>query len=305
MPREKKKMLILAILAILRDGTDADHRIRQAEIITRLQRDHHLSATRKSVRKNLGDLQEAGYPVVFRKGWYYEHGYTPAEMDYLLDCVSGSALPESQRTALLQKLTKLGGPFYEPGREIVSYKPANPQFLYTLDTLHRAVAEGRQVSFKYGNYDVDKQLHPRLNEEGKPKLYKVNPYRVSTANGRYYLICNVDKYDELCHFRVDRIMECKQLKSALKPISKLANADEAPLTEQYVDEHPYMYTGKPKKHRIEVRRDHINDVLDWFGMNVTFEKVTEESAVAVVVADPTSVELWLRRYREYAKPVEK
>ena len=75
MPAEKKKMLILAILGILRDGTDENNRIRQAEIITRLNRDYHLTATRKSVRKNLADLQEAGYPVRFRKGWFYEHPF--------------------------------------------------------------------------------------------------------------------------------------------------------------------------------------------------------------------------------------
>lgn len=305
MPREKKKMLILAILTILREGTDADHRIRQAAIIQKLQEGFSLSATRKSVRKNLGDLQEAGYPVVFRKGWYYDHGYTAAEVNYLMDCVTGSGIPVAQREALLAKVQKLAGPYFTPDAGAANIRPVNAQFLPTLEVLHKAIAEGKQVSFKYGNYDVDKELHPRLSEDGKPKLYKVNPYRVATANGRCYLIGNVDKYDALCHFRVDRIMEVRQLKSALRPIEKLADTSEEPLSDSYLQEHPYMYSGTPRKAKITVRRDHINDVLDWFGMDVSFDSVTAETADVTVYCDPVSLDLWLRRYAEYATKAEK
>ncbi len=305
MPKEKKKMLILAILSILRNETDADHRIRQAAIIQKLNEGYSLSATRKSVRKNLGDLQEAGYPVVFRKGWYYDHGYTPAEVNYLMDCVTGSSIPASQREALLAKIRKMAGPYFQPDAGAANIKPVNAQFMYTLETLHKAVAESKQVSFKYGNYDVDKELHPRVSEDGKTKLYKVNPYRVATANGRYYLICNVDKYDSLAHFRVDRIIEVRMLKSAVRPIDKLADTTEEPLSDSYLQEHPYMYSGAPKKARITVRRDHINDVLDWFGMDVTFDNITAETADAQVYCDPVSLDLWLRRYAEFATKADK
>ena len=304
MPREKKKMLILAILSILRESTDADHRIRQAAIIAKLKEGYALSATRKSVRKNLGDLQEAGYPVVFRKGWFYDHGYSAAELNYLLDCVAGSSIPAAQREALVAKLRTLGGPYFQPDAGVASIKPVNPQFLYTLETLHQAIADEKQVSFKYCNYDVDKELHPRLTEDGKPKLYKVNCYRVATANGRCYLIGNVDKYDTLCHFRVDRILEIRQLKSAAKPLEKLTDAQDEPLGDTYLQEHPYMYSGAPKKHRINVRRDHINDVLDWFGMDVAFENTTDETTDVIVWSDPVSLDLWLRRYAEFAHRVE-
>ena len=304
MPKEKKKMLILAILSILRDGTDADHRIRQAEIISRLGSDHHLTATRKSVRKNLGALQEAGYPVVFRKGWYYDHEFQPSELDFLMDSVLGSGIPASQREALLDKLSKLGGSFYKPNLGTGTARPANPQYLYTLETVHAAVAEGVQVSFKYGDYGVDKELHPRPDDEGKSKLYKVNPYRVATANGRCYLICNVDKYDSLCHFRVDRILDIRKLKAAVKPLSKLSDATDTLESEQYILEHPYMYSGKPKKAKIIVQRSHINDVLDWFGMDVKLEAISDTEALVTLTAEPKSVEFWLRRYEEFARPAD-
>lgn len=301
MAREKKKMLILAILGILRDGTDQDHRIRQAEIISRLSRDYNLSATRKSVRKNLGDLQEAGYPIVFRKGWFYDHEFTPAELNYLSDCVLSSSIPAVQREDLLRKLAVLGGSFYIPVHGSGAIKPTNPQFLYTTEILHDAIEEKCQVSFKYGSYDVDKELHPRKDDEGRPKLYRVNPYRIVETNGRIYLIGNVDKYDTLCHFRVDRILEAKKLRSPAKSRSSLRDEGTDLESDNYVTEHPYMYSGKPETARIVVQRSHVNDVLDWFGMGVTFENVTDEEATAVVSADPVSLDLWLRRYAEFAR----
>ena len=304
MPKEKKKMLILAILGILRNGTDADHRIRQAEIISRLNEQYHLTATRKSVRKNLGDLQEAGYPVVFRKGWFYDHEFSASELNFLMDSVLGSDIPAAQREVLLEKLTKLGGSFYSPSIGSGAARPANPQYLYTLETVHAAITEGVQLSFRYGDYDVDKELHPRLDEEGKPKLYKVNPYRVATANGRCYLICNVDKYSTLCHFRVDRILDIRKLKAEAKPLEKVADATDSLESEQYILEHPYMYSGKPKKTKIIVQRNHINDVLDWFGTQVQLSELSDTEALAVLTAEPTSVDFWLRRYGEYARPAD-
>ena len=149
--------------------------------------------------------------------------------------------------------------------------------------------------------DVDKELHPRTDEEGKAKLYKINPYRLATVNGRCYLICNVDKYDTLCHFRVDRIMDAKKLRAPVKPLERIADATDTLSTEAYFAERPYMYTGRPVKTRIVVDRAYINDVLDWFGMGVTFEKVTETTAQAVVYAEPKSVEYWLSRYSEHAR----
>ena len=93
------------------------------------------------------------------------------------------------------------------------------------------------------------------------------------------------------------------VRAPAKPLERIADATDTLSTEQYITEHPYMYTGKPVKTRIEVERAYINDVLDWFGMNVTFDKVTETTAQVLIVADAKSVEFWLRRYGDHARLV--
>ena len=75
MPSAPKKMLILAILEILRKYTDCEHGLLQTDIIEKLERDYDLTATRKSVRANLTELQIAGYPIDYINGWYYEHEF--------------------------------------------------------------------------------------------------------------------------------------------------------------------------------------------------------------------------------------
>ena len=46
--------------------------------------------------------------------------------------------------------------------------------------------------------------------------------------------------------------------------------------------------------------DAINDVLDWFGMDVQCQAISDTEAVVTLTAEPKSVEFWLRRYAEYA-----
>ena len=302
MAENPKKMLILAILEILRQTTDEEHRLLQADIMERLTQDYGLTATRKSVRRNLADLQEAGYPVYYQGGWYYEHEFTNAELNLLLDGLEcNGSVTAAQRDALAGKLCALGGKWYAPSIGGQQLKPANPQFLYVLDTLHEAIRMGCQVTFRYTDYDVDKQLHPRLDEQGLPKEYLVNPYRLASANGRYYLICNVDKYSSLAHFRVDRIVDIRLKKRAVKALQRVRGAEKGIDLPEYLAGHPYMYAGEVETIRIAADRCAINDILDWFGMDTILTPMGEERVLAEVRTDRSSMNYWLQRYGEHAE----
>ncbi|MBR6027667.1 MAG: WYL domain-containing protein [Clostridia bacterium] len=299
MAKEKKKLLILAVMEILRKETDFTHTLRQAAIIERLNRDFNLTCTRKSVRQNLGDLQDAGYPVKFNHGWYYDHEFSPAELDYLLDCaLSGGHMSDEERSSLVSRLKALGGDCYKAVADVQRRRPATSQFLSNTAVLRRAIAEGKQVTFRYGDWDVDKELHPRKAPNGRAKNYRVNPYYIVGTNGRTYLICNVDKHEDLCHFRVDRIMNAEVAARSAKDITSVTG--EAPDLSEYLCNHPYMYSGETQTFRLRVDRSAINDVLDWFGTDLEFSKVTETTAECEVQSDPVSMDFWLRRYGEHA-----
>ena len=79
-------------------------------------------------------------------------------------------------------------------------RPENKELFYTIDVLDEAISKGKKVSFIYNSYGTDKKLHPKRERE-----YVINPYQMVATNGRYYLICNYDKYDTLSNYRIDRI----------------------------------------------------------------------------------------------------
>ena len=296
-----KKLLILAILEVLRKYTNIDHRLLQSEIIAKLESDYDLTATRKSVRANLADLEDAGYPVLYDNGWYYDHEFCDAELNLLVDSLMYNPnVPYHQCRELIGKLRTLGGNCYHPAYGTSQKRPSNPQFLYTMDVLHEAISTEKKVSFHYGDYDVDKQLHPRLNDSGEPKEYLINPYRIVFANGRYYLICNVDKYDNLTHFRMDYIMDVRIEDSPVKQIRNMEDFRNGVDTAKYIAEHPHMFSGKVDTARIIVRRDFVSELLDWFGLDVEFTRVTDTEVEALIRTDELSLYYWLNMYKDYA-----
>ena len=66
------------------------------------------------------------------------------------------------------------------------------ELFYTIDILDEAISQNKKVAFLYKSYGPDKKLHPKREAE-----YIVNPCKMAATNGRYYLICNYDKYDNL------------------------------------------------------------------------------------------------------------
>ena len=303
---EERSKYMPALLTILRTQTDADNPMKYDAILVALKEKYGITPTRKTVASNINTLIGLGFPLEYQHGWYYEHEFCPAELNMLIDSVlCASQITEAQRSEMVEKLRGLGGEHYVPAFESSQAKLVNHEFLLNLETLHAAIAGQQQVSFHYTDFGMDKMLHYRLNDRKRPKVYKINPYRIVTANGRYYLICNVDKYDSLCHFRVERIKDVKALKAKAKPLSRMKDVDGSLDIQAYMAQHPFMYTGRPERFLIRVKKKWINEVFDTFGMEVEFSNETEETFDALVQSDAVSIDFWLKKYTGDAELVEK
>ena len=290
-----------ALLELLKRESDADHRFQQTALAEALEEKNHMPVDRRSVKKALDEMQKAGYPVIYDKGWYYDHEFSPTELRYLGYSVRcNNTLPPEQQELLLDKIAQLGSKWYNRPDNASILRTSNEHFLDNLAVLNAAIDEGIQVEFSYGDYDVDFRLHERLNRAGNKKLYVVNPYQIATVNGRYYLIANVNKYDGLSHYRIDRIIDAKKIKKKIKPLSMVTGQASTLNLPQYMAEHPYMYSGEPHYYRIRTKRSGINDVLDWFGKNVRFENVDDKESDVIVKSDSASLEFWLKRYEKQA-----
>ena len=62
-----------------------------------------------------------------------------------------------------------------------------------------------KFSFIYNDYDINFKLKPRRDIE-----YVIDPYQMVANNGRFYLLANYDKYDNISHYRLG-IMTCVRL----------------------------------------------------------------------------------------------
>lgn len=205
--KQPKKMLIINILDILKKYTDEDHRLSQREIMEILEREYNMKAERKSVKRNLMNLIDCGYPIEYSESirinknceeeslytdWYMERDFSDAELRLLIDSILFSKhIPYSQCKELIGKLEGLSNRYFKSRVKHIRTMPENAtenkQLFYTIEVLDQAISKGRQVSFHYNEYKTDKKLHARVANDGEIREYVVNPYQIAAVNGRYYL----------------------------------------------------------------------------------------------------------------------
>ena len=89
--------------------------------------------------------------------------------------------------------------------------------------------------------------------------------------GKYYLICNYDKYDDISNYRVDRITEIEILDERAKPFEKLKWSDGKRLDlAEYMKKHVYMYSSADSSVKFRIVKPMISDVIDMFGKDIRF-----------------------------------
>lgn len=295
-----KKLLIINILDILKKYTDEDHRLSQREIVEILDREYSMKTDRKSVRRNLMNLIEFGYDIEYSESiriiknkngveaeslilsdFYLNRDFTNSELRLLIDSVLFSNhIPSAQRKELAEKLEGLANIYFRSKvKHITTFsdeKADNKQLFYTVDVLDEAIGKGKKVSFHYLEYGTDKRLHLRRRPDGSIREYIINPYQMAAKEGKYYLICNYDKYDDISNYRIDRIADIKILDEAVKPFEKLNGANRRRLNlKQYMDEHIYMFSSGTVHAKFRITKPMISDVIDMFGYDVKFTNETD------------------------------
>ncbi len=308
--KQPKKLLIMNILDILKRYTDENHRLSQKEIIELLKNEYDMQADRKSIKRNLMNLIDFGYDIEYSESirvnkngeeeiiytdWYLNRDFSDAELRLLIDSLLFSKhIPYSQCKELIEKLSGLSNIYFDAKvnhiRTLIENMPQNKELFYTIEILDEAISKGKKVAFTYNFYDVDKKLHPRRKEK-----YIVNPYQIAATNGRYYLIGNYDKYDDISNYRIDRITNIELLDEKTKPKPRDWTLPK------HMAEHIYMFSGESESVVFRAKRYIVSDIIDWFGTEVTFTDATEDEVIARVNVNLSAMRLWAV---QYAKHVE-
>lgn len=299
----RKKMAVFCVLDILQRYTDGEHPMKQSQIGELLRTEYRMEINRKALRKCIDDLIDFGYRIrsdapcertsvitpkgetgekktissqVHTSGWYMERNITHAELRYLMDVlVSSRFLPQRQCQDLVDTLGELASVHFEKP-VVPEWDTDNRQLFYTVEVLERAIQEGKQVEFCYCEYGTDKKLHRRRRPDGTERVYRINPYRLVMKDGKYYLICNNDKYDTVSNYRTDRILDIRLLDTPVKPFDSLEGADRRGLDlKQYLRQRLYMFNGEMISAKFRVSKTLISEIIDTFGKEVIFLAETE------------------------------
>ena len=321
MGKQSKRLSLFNTLEVLKKYTDEEHRLSQKEILDILERDYDMVVDRRTIKSNLMDLIDLGYEIeseeisrmvrnksgeaeenTIMSSIYLNRDFTKAELRLLIDSLLFSKhLPYSQCKELVQKLETLSNIYFKSHMEYISTMPEdktnNKQVFFNIDVLDEAIHKKKKVSFKYLDYGIDKKQHIKRKEDGTERVYIVSPYQMAAKEGKYYLICNYDKYDDISNYRVDRITQLEILEEKIKPFSKLnwSNGQKLNLSD-YMKKHVYMYSSGDVKTTFRIIKPLISDIIDMFGKDVTFLDETEDMVCVKVNVNETSMIQFAKNY---------
>lgn len=321
-----KKLLIVNILDILRKYTDENHRLSQKEIADILRDKYDMQVERKAVKRNLMDLIEFGYEIEYTEtirvtpnpktgepeenrmlsDFYLVRDFTDSELRLLIDSLLFSKhIPYAQCRALVGKLEGLSSKYFQSRighiRTMADNAPQNKQLFLNIETIDEAITNGKQIAFHYNSFGTDKKMHPRKSADGSVREYVINPYQIAAANGRYYLICNYDKYDNVSNYRLDRITDIRLLDTPVKPMRQVRGLEHGLDLPKHMAEHIYMFGGESAPVTFTVKKNLLNDVMDWFGSEITFLEETDDAVTAKVTVNLAAMRLWVLQYALYVR----
>lgn len=303
-----KKMSILCILETLREFSDENHPMTQTEIINKIYSKYGLELERKSIGANIDSLIDFGFDIVKTdKGSYLgQREFEPSEVSFLIDAVFSSRSINSKNSKQLAE--KLSNFLSKNQRKKYKYickadeivRSDNKQLFYSIDILNEAIEKGKKVEFNYNRFYFDQA---KRTQKGQ-KQYIINPYFLINNQGKYYLVCNHEYYDEIANYKVELISNIKILDQDVKPITKLKGCENGVDMAKYANENIYMFHNKTVHATLKIENEYSAEyVVEWFGKNARFYQ-RDGITYADVSANEQALIYWCLQYGETIQLVE-
>lgn len=331
---QPKKMLILNILDILQKYTDDNHTLSQKDIIDKLANEYDMVVDRRSIRTNIINLMDFGYNIQYEeivrkvplkdsKGktvcnpktgekemeetyiwsdFRLIREFEDSELRLLIDSLLFSRhIPYNQCKTLVEKIEGLSSENFRSRVKYISTMPNdktdNKNLFLNIDLIDEAIATKKKIKFKYLEYDTDKKMHVKKREDGSERIYKITPYQMAAREGKYYLICNYDKYDNISNYRIDRIKDIEITDEKARPFKELKGANKVDLyLSDYMRKHPYMYSSDDVQATFWITRAMIGDVIDIFGTSVDFADADENGVTVTTTTNERAMKQFALNY---------
>lgn len=272
-----QKLKLLYIIKLLTENTDENHPASTADIIAYLDA-NGIHSERKSIYDDIAKLCDFGYDIIQvhsrQGGGYYMAGrdFELAELKLLVDAVQSSRFITTRKSrSLIKKLEQLAGKHdagklqrqvYVAGR----IKTENESIYYSIDSIHRAIQENKQISFQYMDWSLKKELMPR-----DQVLRRVSPWALIWREENYYLAAFDSGDGIMKHYRVDKMGQVKVLKDSREGMDQFEKTDPAIYSNQTFG----MYGGQEETVTLQFPNRLVGVVLDRFGRDVDIRPMTD------------------------------
>ena len=303
-----KRAKLLLLLQYFERYTDEQHPKNMYDILRFLE-ENGVGAERKAVYADISLLCDLGYDIIKTRG--RSSGYflgarrmEIAEAEICASAVSAAKfITQKKSTELIKKL----GSLFSDAQSAVfrmrqglarTQKTRNEEIYYNIDRIVLAQNTNKKISFQYFEYMPDKTK--RLRKGGS--RYVASPYSLMWYEDADYLICNIDKYDNLSHFRADRMEKVEVLGEDARPIGEVSEY------KNYLDFDAYhrsvfgMFGGQPKNVRIRFRETLATPVFDRFGLDADVTDIRDGwFTVSVTVRLSPGFISWLTIFGDQAE----
>ena len=302
---ETKKMLNILILDVLQRYSDAEHPLTQQAIMRILKSDYGVEKVdRRSIKANVLSLLDMGYEISMEEGeGYYllEREFEDAELRLLIDSVLFSKnISDAYAKRLIEKLKSFGNIYFDMRVSHVKPTPTmnrteNKQVLYNVSAIDEAIDEKRKIRFRYCKYGTDFKLH----DQGKE--YLVNPYQMVASGGRYYLLGNLDKYDDIVYYRIDKMIDVVMQEDKVKPQKDVVGLEGQLNLSKHMAEHIYMFCGESLNVTIRTTPTMMDTLVDWFGKDFKILNSSDDNLEVMVRCNEYAIFYWALQYGPYVE----
>ena len=286
-----QKLKMLYLLEILRRETDEEHPLSLKQIIDLLAQ-KGISAERKSLYDDIEQLRLMGEDIVAVRDTtvrYYvgERTLDMPQLRLLVDAVQSSKfITRKKSEELIRRLESLTSRHLagQLQREVLvsgRIKTMNESIFYNVDSLQSAMAAGKQVTFQYFDWGMDKQQH--LRHGGA--LYTLSPWALVWDDENYYLVAYNSTTETLRHYRVDRMLHIRVTDLPREGEDAFRRQDMAAYSRKTFG----MFGGQEQPVILRCHKRMAGIILDQFGTDTILIPDGEEYftvRVPVVVSPP-------------------
>ena len=269
MPKsDNQKLKIFYILDYLQINSHQDHPVRASELLSMLEQQYNIVCDRKTVYSDIAALQDYGMDIVSlpgKNGGYYiaSRNFELPELKLLIDAVQSSRFLTAKKSReLIEKLCNQCS-VYDARlmrRDVVvsgRVKSMNETIYYNVDAIQDAIAENKQISFRYFDFDLSRKRVYRDRD------YQASPYGLCQDNENCYLLALSPRHG-VTSYRVDRMSDIRLLESPRVPCPEL----NGKALMEHANRLFQMYSGQTADVKLRFHRSLINVVIDRFGKDI-------------------------------------